>query len=206
MIEIREGDLAARVAAIEARLEIGQLPIRYALAVDGRDVDTWVRLFVPDVRVTREATGREALREHISEQLTWFYRSVHQICGHRVELDSPDSARGSVYCRAEHEVGDRWVVMAICYFDEYRRVDGEWLFQSRRERHWYAADVAEHPQAVDFDSWPVSGLRPALPAAFPAWDEFWRDRPSGTVTSAPAQAVGAPTRAAAPAPPGSGPR
>ncbi|ONH55523.1 polyketide cyclase [Frankia sp. CcI49] len=204
MTETREGDLATRVAAIEARLDIGQLPMRYALAVDGRDVDGWVRLFVPDVRVTRETSGRDALREHISEQLSWFYRSVHQICGHRIELDSPDSARGSVYCRAELEVGDRWIVMAICYFDEYRRVEGEWLFQSRRERHWYAADVVERPQEVAFDSWPVSGLRPGLPAAFPSWDQFWRGRESEIVTSAQVRTAGAPLSSGAPAAPSVG--
>jgi hypothetical protein len=52
--------------------------------------------------------------------------------------------------------------MAIRYDDEYRKVDGEWLFSRRRERHWYAADVTERPQAVDFDSWGDSG-GPALP-------------------------------------------
>jgi hypothetical protein len=70
-------------------------------------------------------------------------------------------------------VDDRWIVMAICYFDDYSRVDGEWLFRRRREKHWYAADVLEHPQAVGFDSW-YSGGPPALPHDFPTWDGFWR--------------------------------
>jgi hypothetical protein len=168
------GDVRARLDAIESRLAIGQLPIRYALAVDSRDVDAWVSLFVPDVQVGRDAFGREALRAHIEPLLRTFRRSVHQICGHRVELDpsDPDRASGATYCRAEHEVDDRWVVMAICYRDDYQRVDGQWLFRRRREQHWYAADIAEHPQAVGFDSW-HNGAPPALPEAFPTWSAFW---------------------------------
>jgi hypothetical protein len=103
-----------------------------------------------------------------------FHRSVHQICGHRVEFaaDEPDRATGSVYCRAEHEVGDRWIVMAIRYLDDYARVGGEWYFSRRREQHWYAADVTERPQAVGFRGWELSG-EPALPEAFPTWKAFW---------------------------------
>ena len=166
-------DLAGRLERIESQLAIQQLPIRYALAVDGRDVASWVRLFVPDVRVSREASGREALYRQIDGMLRTFHRSVHQICGHRVELDDSDPARatGAVYCRAEHEVDDRWIVMAICYFDDYRRVDGEWLFARRRERHWYAADINEHPQEVGFDGWNVG--HPGLPELFPTWQPFW---------------------------------
>ena len=161
-----------RIDRIESRLAIGQLPIRYAMAVDGRDVDTWLGLFVPDVQIGRDRFGRDALREWIEPALRTFGRSVHQIVGHRIELVDSDHATGAVYCRAEHEVGDRWIVMAICYFDDYQRVDGEWLFRRRRERHWYAADVAEHPQAVDFQGWDNAGP-PALPGAFPTWDAFW---------------------------------
>ncbi len=163
-----------RLDANESPLAIGQLPIRYAMAVDGRDIDTWVSLFVPDVQVGRDAFGRDALRAHIEPLLRSFGRSVHQICGHRVELDPTDRDRasGATYCRAEHEVDDRWIVMAICYFDEYERVDGEWLFRRRREKHWYAADINEHPQAVGFDSW-HNGSPPALPGAFPTWASFW---------------------------------
>jgi hypothetical protein len=166
--------IETRLDAVESRLAIGQLPIRYAMAVDGRDVETWVSLFVPDVRVGRDAYGREALREHITPLLRTFRRSVHQICGHRVDLDPAerDRATGAVYCRAEHEVDDRWIVMAICYLDDYLRVDGEWLFARRRERHWYAVDVTERPQAAAFDSW-HNGPEPALPNAFPTWNRFW---------------------------------
>jgi hypothetical protein len=166
-------DLEARLSAVEARLEIGQLPIRYALAVDGRDVDAWLNLFVPDVNCGAAGVGHAVLRDVISPQLRWFRRSIHQICGHRIELMAADRARGEVYCRAEHEVDDRWIVMAICYFDSYRKVEGEWLFERRRERHWYAVDQLERPQDVAFGSWEHAPA-PALPDAFPTWADFWK--------------------------------
>lgn len=164
--------LTDRIDRIESRLAIGQLPIRYAVAVDGRDVDTWLDLFVPDVQIGRDQFGREALRAWIEPALRTFRRSIHQIVGHRIDLVDGDHATGAVYCRAEHEVDDRWVVMAICYFDEYRRHDGEWLFSRRREEHWYAADINEHPQAVGFDSW-HDDAPPRLPQQFPTWAAFW---------------------------------
>ena len=175
-------DLETRLARVEARQAIAQLPIRYAIAVDSRNLDDWVDLFTPEVDLGRHGRGRARLRAYIEPQLRWFYRSIHQICGHRIDLgpDGPDGtgpsrATGSVYCRAEHEVDERWVVMAIRYDDEYVRVGDEWLFARRRERHWYAVDVNERPQAVDFDSWHSSGHRPPLPSLDPSWARFWRD-------------------------------
>jgi 3-phenylpropionate/cinnamic acid dioxygenase small subunit len=185
-VEGRDGDgsLASRVAQLEARAAIGQLPIRYALAVDGRDVDAWVRLFTPDIALGRHGSGRAALRELIEPQLRWFYRSVHQVVGHEVELLDDSTARGRVYCRAEHEVGKRWIVMAICYQDEYRRVDGEWLFSRRRELHWYSADVDRPPQQDGFDGWTAAG-DPPLPGAFPTWREFWAGTDTSDLTENP---------------------
>ena len=72
------------------------------------------------------------------------------------------------------EVGDRWIVMGICYFDEYRRVDGTWYFSRRKEEHWYAADVDAHPQRVGFDDWHTDGPGPRLPERFPTWNAFWQ--------------------------------
>jgi hypothetical protein len=74
--------------------------------------------------------------------------------------------------------------MAICYFDDYRRVDGEWFFSRRRERHWYAADVLERPQAVSFRGWEASGV-PALPGAFESWAAFWQDVDTTGLTREP---------------------
>jgi hypothetical protein len=179
--------MQARLSALEARYEIGQLPIRYALAVDGRDVETWLSLFVPDIDCGRHGVGREVLRSIITPILNNFYRSMHQICGHRVELLDESHAKGSTYCRAEHEVGDRFVVVSICYEDEYQKVGEEWLFSRRKERHWYASDVLERPQLRSFDGWDAAG-RPKLPEAFPTWRSFWAGVDTSAITDRPVPA------------------
>lgn len=167
-------DLAARIDRLESLAAIQQLPIRYAVAVDARDLDQWTRLFVCDVDCGRRGSGRAVLRSIIEPQLRSFRRSIHQICGHRVEFDGADVARGIVYCRAEHEDRDRWIVMAIAYFDSYERRDGEWLFVRRREKHWYAADWEERPTAP-FTGWPAHPSPPTLPHDFASWARFWGD-------------------------------
>lgn len=182
--------LDSRLEVVEAQLEIGQLPIRYALAVDQRDVDSWLKLFDPMVNLGKAGQGRDDLRKQITPQLKWFYRSIHQIVGHRVELLGPDHAVGQVYCRAEHEVGSRWIVMAIRYDDEYRKIDGEWLFSRRRERHWYATDVDVPPQDVDFDGWGTTGAAPPLPAMDPPWSEFWQGVEVDAITSVAVHGTG----------------
>lgn len=176
--------LALRIDRLESTAAIQQLPMRYALAVDGRDVDGWVDLFVDDVDCGRHGRGRDALRGVIAGALASFYRSVHQICGHRIEFDDADHAHGTVYCRAEHEDGGRWIVMAIAYFDTYARRDGAWYFVRRRERHWYAADWEERP-AAPFTGWAAHPTPPELPQAFEHWRPFWADRPADRLTKSP---------------------
>ena len=167
-------DLLERIDRIESYQAIQQLPIRYALAVDSRDIDGWVNLFVEDVNCGRYGTGREALKTYIAPTTQGFYRSLHLICGHRIEFDDADHASGRVYCRAEHEDGDNWVVMGICYFDTYERRDGEWFFVRRKERHWYAAEEMDRPRGPNFSNWPGQEIPdPTLPAAFPTWAGYW---------------------------------
>jgi hypothetical protein len=167
-------DLLRRIDRIEAQLSIQQLPIRYALAVDGRDLDAWVGLFVEDVNCGRHGRGRAVLRRLIEPQVRTFYRSIHQICGHEIDLIDADTATGKVYCRAEHEARGKWVVMAICYFDEYARRDGRWYFVRRKERHWYSTDVLERPGQPAFQNWDAwPDAQPELPHAFATWKDFW---------------------------------
>ena len=185
-----EPDLLHRIERIEAQLAIQQLPPRYALAVDSRNLDALVDLFVPDVDCGRWGQGREALKRFYEPTLRDFYRCQHQICGHVVELLGPDRARGTTYCRAEHEDRDRWYVMAICYFDEYRRVEGQWCFERRTERHWYSADHLERPNdgagEAGFQRWPRftrERHQPGLPQHWPSWNAYWERAGDGAVAS-----------------------
>lgn len=167
-------DLETRLERVEAQLAIQQLAARYAVAVDARDLDGWTQLFLPDVDCGRHGRGRDALRQFIEPAVRTFYRSIHQICGHVIDLVNTHHAKGTVYCRAEHEAADKWVVMAICYFDAYERRDGRWFFARRSEKHWYSTDVLERPGQPQFQNWDVwRDRQPALPHQFPTWRGFW---------------------------------
>jgi hypothetical protein len=153
--------------------ELRQLAYRYAEAVDGRDLDGLVALFVPDVRVGRDRHGRDALAAWFDPVLRTFGVSIHFVGNHRITLDG-ERASGVVYCRAEHEVDDRWLVMMIQYWDSYRRHDGEWLFERRKEKVFYGADQLDRPTGPLKNRWP--GREPVaadLPSAWPSWDRFW---------------------------------
>lgn len=170
-----EQSLDQRLARMEARVAIGELPGRYARAVDARDIDSWLALFVENVDCGRYGIGREALRAFIEPAVRGFYRSVHFVCGQVVDFASEDRASGTVYCRAEHEDSGKWVAMAIIYFDDYVRRDGQWYFERRREKHWYAADVLERPRPP-FALWEGHEHElPRLPHDFPSWEGFWKD-------------------------------
>lgn len=168
-----------RLARIEAQLAIQQLPARYAVAVDSRNVDDLVALFAADVDCGRWGVGRAALKRYFEspDVLTAFYRSVHLVCGQSIDLLDASHAQGTVYCRAGHEDNGHWVEMAICYFDRYVVSEGRWCFQRREERHWWSTDWAERPQGPGFQRWPgkYQGPRhqPKLPHAWPSWNAFW---------------------------------
>ena len=78
---------------------------------------------------------------------TYFTTTVHFIGNHLIELDpeNPDRATGHVYCRAEHEQGDNWVIVMVHYSDKYRRDDGTWYFYSRRMT---VTSVRKDPEAL----------------------------------------------------------
>ncbi|MCM2459394.1 nuclear transport factor 2 family protein [Pseudomonas sp. CG7] len=171
--------LEQRLERVEAQLAIQQLPARYALGVDSRDLDVLVNLFIDDVDCGRWGKGREALKAFYGSEsiLQAFYRCVHQICGQTIDFQDADHATGTVYCRAEHEDGEHWVVMAICYFDSYVRREGKWFFERRDERHWYSTDWLQRPGVPTWQHWPGKytepRYQPQLPDSFPHWESFW---------------------------------
>ena len=187
-------DMGRRVARIEAQLAIQQLPARYALAVDSRDVDALVQLFAVDVDCGRWGTGRDALKAFYSSKnvLSGFYRCVHLVGGQTIDLVDDSHATGTVYCHAGHEDGAHWVEMAICYFDSYVLSDGRWCFARRDEKHWYSTDWQQRPHGPDFQNWPGKydspRFAPQLPHAWPSWHAYWQAAGSdarAAVTSTP---------------------
>jgi len=189
--------LEQRLERIEAQLAIQQLPARYAVAVDSRNLDDLVALFAADVNCGRWGNGREALKAYYASPLVLagFYRSVHLICGQTIDMVDADHATGTVYCRAGHEDKSHWVEMAICYFDRYVKSEGRWCFERRDERHWYSTDWQERPNPAgraSFQNWPgkYDGPRhtPRLPHSWPSWQRYWDalgDEPRRAVTDTP---------------------
>lgn len=164
----------ARLDRLESLAEIRQLPYRYALAIDSRNLDALVALFVPDVRVGRDSSGRDALKSFFAGILSRPKTSVHFIGNHVIDFDGPDSASGIVYCRDELEFPERgeWEIGVLQYWDTYRRVDGEWCFERRRFHRWYIVDALTRPAhglGVGTDGVPTS----QLPEAFDTWAPFW---------------------------------
>ena len=62
-------EFSAKVERLLAYEQIRQLASHYAVAVDSRDLDALVELFVDDVRVGRDTYGRDALRDSFAESL-----------------------------------------------------------------------------------------------------------------------------------------
>jgi len=167
--------LEDRLDRLESLEQIRQLAHRYALAVDTRNLDELVGLFVEDVQVGRDQRGREAMKGWFAESLTRFGDSIHFVGNHVIDLDSANEGRGTVTCRDELETGAEWRVGFVQYWDRYSRRDGRWYFNRRRLHRWYMVDALTRPQhgaglETDRESLQVR----QLPDAWPSWEEFWK--------------------------------
>ena len=180
-------ELRARVERLDATDQIRQLASKYALGIDMRNLDAIVGLYVDDVRVTKEESGHQALKRVMHRVLSTFTASVHHVGNHIIEFKDADNAEGIVYCRCEHEIGDKWVPMYLHYYDAYRRVNGRWYFRRRLNCALYAADILERPLGPKRVRWP--GKPPAegnWHESFASWKEFWADPDIGNKPPAPA--------------------
>ncbi|MDT0577034.1 nuclear transport factor 2 family protein [Croceicoccus sp. F390] len=167
--------LEHRISRLEALDEIRQLPARYALALDMRDMDAMVSLFPDDVKVGKGASGREALRSYMDATLrSPFTGTSHHIGGHIIEFDDESHAHGVVYSKNEHETGNEWVIMQMMYIDDYRQSDGRWYFARRLPLYWYATDLNRPPIGENKMRWPdTEWTEGNFHKLFPSYAEFW---------------------------------
>jgi hypothetical protein len=154
--------------------EIRQLVARYAVAMDARDVDALVDLFVDDVRVGRDERGRAALKAFFDRTLREVGITILDVGTHVIDFEGDERATGVVYCRGEIQLVDRWVVQAIQYRDEYERRDGHWFFVRRTHLLWYGREVGTSPLGLPPANWPEHSIGTGtLPQAWPTWSTFW---------------------------------
>jgi hypothetical protein len=170
-----DASLSDRIERLESLEAIRDLVNRYAIAADVRDVDAVLEMFVPDVDCGSFGRGRDALRRFYAVIWCRFYRSLHKVTAQTATLTDSDHATGTVFMRAEHEVGERWVVVAMALFDDYERRARRWHFVRRRIEFLYGCDQLDRPQAVAFDdARALTDRAPTLPGSKESWVSFWK--------------------------------
>jgi len=169
----RPNDSAA-VQNLLAFEQIRQLVARYAIAVDSRDIEALVHLFVEDVQVGARQQGRDALYDYFDRSLREVSVTILNTGTHLIELDDDDHAHGVVYCRAEIQDQQQWIVQAIQYRDAYERRQGRWHFTRRQHLLWYGREIGTSPIGLRPANWPERHVGSGeLPQAWPTWAAFW---------------------------------
>ena len=164
-----------RIEALIAREEIRSLPIRYAAAVEARDV-AMAELFSPHARFGSYGEGPDGLRRLMTDSLTGSLFAVILVANHLIDLHDESHGSGQVWAHCyAHTRADGFVDQLIRYEDRYEKLDGRWLFNHRRHRLWYGASHTRSPLAQPAANWPASqvgvGDIPLADAEFLAW---WR--------------------------------
>ncbi len=157
--------------------EIRRLPLRYAKAIEQRDVDAMVRLFASDARFGEYGTGPDGVRRLMTETMSDNLVAVILVTNHLVELDADDAAHGEVWALCAAQSGDDYVEQLLRYEDRYRREDGEWRFLHRRHRLWFGARRSPSPFEQPAADWPRSQVGVGdVPLADERFRSWWEAR------------------------------
>lgn len=110
---------------------------RYALGADRRDKALWREVLADDVEISGPGFSIAGLEanlgsiDHLSHTFTMTRHVVHDM---DVTLEG-DTAQGETRSTAEHRIaapdGDKLLVWAIRYQDQWRRDQGTWKFTRR---------------------------------------------------------------------------
>lgn len=176
-----DADLARRIDRLESRHAIAELISRYGIACDDHDMPALMALFTPDAVFDTKsglmrATGPKAIEEMFVEAFKIrgpaFHWTHDHIC--TFEDGDPDTATGLVLSHAETSPHGEVSLAAMRYEDEYRRIDGRWLFAKRTINFLYYVPAKDYLTALNStERVTVAGNR--LPADYPENLQAWLD-------------------------------
>ena len=177
-------DLKRRIDRLESRFAIEELVSAYCEACDEHDIPRLGALFAEDAVYgspsgVLRSVGRDAIVEMFVRAFKVRgpgYHWTHDLVI-RFDDNNPEAAAGTVASHAETCVNGVSSLAAMKYDDEYRRIDGQWLFASRSIRFLYYVPVENYRDALKskqrlcFEGdWSESDY----PEQLPAWQEFER--------------------------------
>jgi len=187
MSELEE--LKRRIDRLEARSEISELVTAYAIACDEHDMPRLTSLFTEDAEFdSPSGLLRAKGREEIAAMFVRMFRirgpAYHWTHDHCIRPDpqDPDRATGLILSHAETSPDNTVSLAAMRYEDEYRRVDGTWLFAKRVIHFLYYVPASQFPSALSHPLRLVAGgeRRPAdYPETLPSWQDFARRHGAG---------------------------
>jgi ketosteroid isomerase-like protein len=155
-----------------ARQAIADLAVRYAMAVDDRDIETVLDCFTPDAAFVRRGTAVSGpeLRPFWERMMARYALTVHTVHGH---LTTVDGETGTGVQAGSAELVYRGTVMRASYRyqDRYACLDGRWRFSRRELGFAYVLpDGAPFPDGIDRIRWPDADPEPAdYPETLPTW-------------------------------------
>jgi ketosteroid isomerase-like protein len=170
-----------RLQRLEDQAEIRQLVSRYCFVIDDRDLAGIGDCFTADGRFrsadgVMDAQGRDAIIEQYHGRFAELGPGVHVTHDLVVDFDPSDANRatGLVSCSAELVRQGKAMLVALRYYDEYRRdSDGRWRFADRLLRFFYYLDARDYPDVLIHPLRNRAYAEPA-PADFPEGLDGWR--------------------------------
>jgi uncharacterized protein (TIGR02246 family) len=135
-------DLRARLEAVESREQIRELPARFVWASARADIPAMMALFTEDCDFETglpgsrlQLKGRAALAETMTRMIPGPGAILALISNQTVEMHGPDAASG--VCVMQNPAAPATVSPFVGYYrDDFRRVNGTWLFSARRFWHY----------------------------------------------------------------------
>lgn len=147
--------LERRIQRVEDRAAIQELAVLYGFVMDERDEKGIREIFMENATLRSQdgVFAANGIDEIVTTYLGRFSKlgpTNHYSHGHVVRFheEDPDQAFGLIASHAEVERNGTAMQVALRYKDEYRRVNGKWMFFDRLMSYMYYLPIAEMPTAL----------------------------------------------------------